>query len=449
MNVPVVYLIISIILIILLTSRLKVHPFVVLLLVALAYGFFTGMPLELIITSINEGFGDTLKKIGLLIVLGVIIGAFLENSGGAYALAEKVLRMIGKKRVPTAMGIIGYVVSIPVFADSGFILLSPINKSLPKKAGISLAGPAVALGLGLTATHVLVPPTPGPVAAAGILDADLGLVVIMGVVVSALSLIPGLFFAIRYASRTYIDPVPEIKDEEITDRMKDAPGALRSALPIAVPILLILLKSIFPSSDEAPDSSMEKIISFMGEPFIALLIGMFLSLLLPKKLDKSMLSTSGWAGKALRDAAIIILITGAGGIFGKVLQNSGIAEMLGETLGRINLSIWLPFILAAAIKTAQGSSTVSLITTASIMMPIMGTLGFDTEIEKALVVAAIGTGSAVFSHANDSFFWVVTQLSGMDVKTGYRLWSAGTAILGISGGVVLYIMSFIISTLQN
>lgn len=445
----IIYLIISIILIILLTSRLKVHPFIVLLLVALAYGFIAGMPLDLIITSVNEGFGDTLKNIGLLIVLGVIIGAFLENSGGAYTLAEKVLRIIGKKRIPTAMGISGFIVSIPVFADSAFILLSPINKSLSKKAGISLAGTAVALGLGLTATHVLVPPTPGPIAAAGILDADLGLVVLLGLIISALAVIPGLFFAIKYASRTYIDPNPELKDSEISARMKDAPGALKSSLPILIPILLILLKSVIHSPGGNADSNVEKFISFIGEPFIALLIGVFLALLLPRKLEKSMLSTSGWVGKALMNAATIILITGAGGIFGKILQNSGISEMLGEILSDINLSIWLPFILAAAIKTAQGSSTVSLITTASIMMPMMGTLGFDTEIDKALVVAAIGTGSAVFSHANDSLFWVVTQLSGMDVKTGYRLWSVGTAVLGISGGLILYLMSFIINVLQN
>jgi GntP family gluconate:H+ symporter len=445
----IIYLIISIILIILLTSRLKVHPFIVLLLVALAYGFIAGMPLDLIITSVNEGFGDTLKNIGLLIVLGVIIGAFLENSGGAYTLAEKVLRIIGKKRIPTAMGISGFIVSIPVFADSAFILLSPINKSLSKKAGISLAGTAVALGLGLTATHVLVPPTPGPIAAAGILDADLGLVVLLGLIISALAVIPGLFFAIKYASRTYIDPNPELKDSEISARMKDAPGALKSSLPILIPILLILLKSVIHSPGGNADSNVEKFISFIGEPFIALLIGVFLALLLPRKLEKSMLSTSGWVGKALMNAATIILITGAGGIFGKILQNSGISEMLGEILSGVNLSIWLPFILAAAIKTAQGSSTVSLITTASIMMPMMGTLGFDTEIDKALVVAAIGTGSAVFSHANDSLFWVVTQLSGMDVKTGYRLWSVGTAVLGISGGLILYLMSFIINALQN
>ena len=440
----VIYLLLSVVLIILLTAKLKIHPFIALFLVALLYGLFAGMPLNEIVNSVNQGFGDTLGKIGLLIVLGVIIGAFLENSGGAYAIAEKVLKLIGKKRVTAAMGIVGYFVSIPVFADSGFLLLSPLNKSLSKKANISLAGSAVALALGLTATHTLVPPTPGPIAASGILNADLGLVLIIGIVISALALIVGILFAIKYASKTYINPNPDMTEAEIDAKLKEAPGAVKSSIPIIVPIFLIILKSVTTALDGDVNGNLFKLISFIGEPVIALLIGMFLSFLLPKKLNSDMLSTTGWVGKSLRDAASIILITGAGGIFGKVLQNSGIASVIGDTLANINLSIWLPFLLAAAIKTAQGSSTVALITTASIMMPMMSTLGFVTELEKAIVVIAIGAGSAVFSHANDSFFWVVTQLSGIDVKTGYRIFSLGTFVLGTSAAIFLFIFYLII-----
>ena len=440
----VIYLLLSVVLIILLTAKLKIHPFIALFLVAIFYGLFAGMPLNEIVTSVNQGFGDTLGKIGLLIVLGVIIGSFLENSGGAYAMAEKVLKIIGKKRVPTAMGIIGYIVSIPVFADSGFLLLSPLNKSLSKKAKISLAGSAVALGLGLTATHTLVPPTPGPIAASGILNADLGLVLLWGLLISALALVVGLFFASKYVSKTYIDPNPDVSDAEIEAKLKDAPGAFKSSIPIIVPILLIILRSLVNQFGKDPDGTLVQFISFIGEPVIALLIGMFLSFLLPKKLNKEMLSTTGWVGQSLTGAASIILITGAGGIFGRVLQNSGIADVIGSTLADVNLSIWLPFLLAAAIKTAQGSSTVSLITTASIMMPMMNTLGFVSEMEKAMVVIAIGAGSMVFSHANDSFFWVVTQMSGMDVKSGYRLFSFGTFVLGTSAALILFIFYLIL-----
>ncbi|HSJ68236.1 MAG TPA: SLC13 family permease [Anditalea sp.] len=433
-----IFLLISVVLIILLTARFQVHPFLALFLVAVFYGFLTGMPLDLIIASINDGFGETLGKIGLIIIFGVIIGAFLENSGGAYALAEKVLLIVGKKNVSVAMSMIGYFVSIPVYADSGFILLAPLNRSLAKKAGISLAGPAVALGLGLTITHTMVPPTPGPIAAAGILDANLGLVMLIAVPVSAFALMCCLLYATKYAAKTYIEPNPDISEEEIQHRLKDAPGIVKSSIPVVVPILLILLKSIVESIEIF--SPHLQIISFLGEPVVALCIGAILSLSLPKKLEKKMLSSDGWVGKALKDAASVILITGAGGIFGKVLQNSGIAATLGESLAGVNLNIWLPFLLAAAIKTAQGSSTVALITTASIILPMMGPLGFETERQKAIVVVAIGAGSAVVSHANDSFFWVVTQLSGMGVKTGYRIYTVGTFILGGSAALFLYVI---------
>jgi GntP family gluconate:H+ symporter len=188
----------------------------------------------------------------------------------------------------------------------------------------------------------------------------------------------------------------------------------------------------------------ESFILFIGEPFIALLIGMFLSFLLPRTFELSMLSTSGWVGKALKEATSIILITGAGGIFGKVLQNSGIAETLGQALTGIEMSIWLPFLLAAAIKTAQGSSTVALITAASIMLPMMDSLGFVSSLDKAVVVVAIGAGSSVFAHANDSFFWVVTQLSGMDTKMGYRLFSLGTLVLGVTAASTLFLLYLIV-----
>lgn len=277
-------------------------------------------------------------------------------------------------------------------------------------------------------------------AAAGILNADLGLVMMLAIPVSAVALVAALIYSTQYVSRTYIDPIPEVDQEEMAARMKQATGALKSSLPVFVPIILIVLRSIVNMYEETINAEVASVILFIGEPFIALLIGMFLAFLLPRKLDSSMLSTSGWVGKALKDATSIILITGAGGIFGKVLQNSGIAEMLGQLLSNIDLSIWLPFLLAAAIKTAQGSSTVALITAASIMTPMMDTLGFVTEMEKAMVVLAIGAGSSVFSHANDSFFWVVTQLTGMDTKMGYRLFSLGTFVLGLTGATTLFII---------
>ena len=441
----ILFLLLAVLVIILLTTRLKIHPFLALFLVSIFYGLAVGMPYADIIDSINNGFGNTLGKIGLIIFLGVIIGAFLENTGGAYSIAEKVLKIIGSKRVPTAMGIIGYIVSIPVFADSGFLLLHPLSKGLSKKAKISLAGTAVALGLGLLASHTLVPPTPGPIAAAGILGADLGLVIALGFPISFLALLAGIIYAKKYVSKTYINP--DLDDKYKEQKVRDdegSPGAFKSSIPIIVPILLIVLKSLLNPERSGWDNDFIKLVQFLGEPVIALLIGVFLCLLLPQKLDKEMLSSTGWVGKAIKDAASIVLITGAGGIFGSILQNSGIAEVLGTILTDYNLGIFLPFLLAAALKTAQGSSTVALITAASIILPMMPSLGFENEIDKALVVVALGAGSSVISHANDSFFWVVTQMSGMDVRTGYRLFSTGTLVLGVTAIICVFVAQLIL-----
>lgn len=438
-------LLVSVLIIILLTVKYKVHPFLALLCAALFFALFSGMSLDTIVQLVNDGFGITLGKIGIVIVLGVIIGAFLEHSGGAYKLAEVVLRLIGKKNVHAAMGIVGYIVSIPVFADSGFIILNPLNKSLSKRAGLSIVGTATALILGLMITHVLVPPTPGPIAAAGIIGADVGLVMLVGLVIGMLSLVVAVIYCKKMGSKYYIDPNPEVTEEAIQEKMKQAPSAFKSFLPILIPILLIIGKSImdFNLTEGQEPSGLVKLISFVGSPVIALIIGMLFSFLLPKKWDREMLSTTGWVGKALADASNIILITGAGGIFGTILQNSGIADTLADSLSGANLGIWLPFFLCAAIKTAQGSSTVALITTASIIAPLLVTMGFTTEMDKALVVAAIGAGAMVVSHANDSGFWILTQFSGIDVKTGYRVYTLGTLVVGTFAALLVFMASFI------
>jgi GntP family gluconate:H+ symporter len=427
------------------STKFTLHPFLALLFAALAFGFLTGMPLSTIVKSINDGFGGTLGYIGIVIVAGTIIGTFLEFSGGAYTLADRILKIIGQKRVRLAMSIIGYVVSIPVFADSGFVILSPLNKALSKRAEISLAGSAIALSLGLTVTHCLVPPTPGPIAAAGILGADLGLVILFGMFVAALALVAGWLFAEKYASRIPIDPNPDISMKEIEAKMNEAPSVMNAMSPILTPIVLIVLRSVseFPSRPLG-DGIVRTFFGFVGEPVIALLIGVILAFNLPRKLHKSMLSDSGWVGTGLRSATIIILITGAGGSFGKVLQNSDIAAVIGNTLSDAKIGIWMPFLISAMIKTAQGSSTVALITTASIMSPIMEPMGFESEIAKTLVVLSIASGAMVVSHANDSFFWVVTQMSRMDVKTGYKLQSLGTLITGLTAVTVTWIISLVL-----
>ncbi|MBN2634799.1 MAG: GntP family permease [Prolixibacteraceae bacterium] len=433
---------ICILFIVITSTRFKVHPFLSLLAAAFLFGLFTGMPLEQIIESVNSGFGGTIGSIGIIIVAGIIIGAFLENSGGAQTLAGFVLKLVGKKRVHSAMGIIGYIVSIPVFADSGFVILSSLNRALTKKAKLSLAGTAVALSLGLIASHTMVPPTPGPIAAAGILDADLGLVILIGLVTSIFGLTVSILFSKRIGKKIYINP--DFGKESTTEESPGnyQPPVLKSFLPILIPIVLIVLRSVadFPTHPFG-EGDLKSIISFVGHPVVSLFIGVLISLFLPEKFDKEMLSTTGWVGDALKTAAIIILITGAGGAFGKVLQNSEMATLLGDNLKGPGFGLLLPFIIAAAIKTAQGSSTVALITTASIVAPLLVPMGFETEISKAMAVIAIGAGSAVVSHANDSFFWVVTQMSGMNINQGYKTQTLGSAILGFSSIIFLTVLN--------
>ncbi|HCZ22205.1 MAG TPA: gluconate transporter [Rikenellaceae bacterium] len=436
----VVLLILAVAFIVVSTTKGKVHPFLALIFAAIGFGLLSGMPFEEIVGSVNEGFGDIVGHIGLVIVIGCIIGTFLEESGGAYVMAQGIVRLAGKKRIPLAMLIVGCFISIPVYADSGFVILSPLNRAITKKSGISLACTAIALSLGLTITHCLVPPTPGPVAAAAILGADLGLVILIGLIISVFVAAESYFFVTKYAAKTYIDPDPngEITVEE--DNSKDAPSAIRSFMPVVIPLVLIVLKSIsdFPGAPFGEGVTAD-VLDFIGEPVIALLIGMVLSFFLPKKFERELLSTTGWVGKSLTSAAVIIMITAAGGSFGMVLRNSGIADILGESLAGANFGIWLPFVIAAALKSSQGSSTVAIVTTASLIAPMMDVLGFVTPIAKAFAVMSLCSGAMVMSHVNDSFFWVVSQLSSMNVKTGFKFHGLGTLLAGLTAMIIVWI----------
>jgi GntP family gluconate:H+ symporter len=401
------------------------------------------MPFPAIGKAIQEGFGVTLGYIGIVILLGTIIGAFLEKSGGAFALAEKILAAIGLQSVHFALSLIGFLVSIPVFCDSGFVILAPLMRALSKKAGVSTAGTGIALALGLLSAHTMIPPTPGPVAAAGIFGADLGYVLIISLPVGFSAMLAGWFFAFKVAARFPAENTTRL--EAVTDALPGkAPGTLKTMLPIALPIVLIIGKSVatvpgFPLSE----SLVLDLVLLLGEPMMALLVGVFVAFTLPKPFTLSMWSQSGWVGQAMIDAAIIIMITGAGGAFGKILQVSGMVSELGKDLPLTQLGIFLPFLLAALLKTAQGSSTVAIITTASILAPLLPGLGVETPLHAACMVVATGAGALVVSHANDSFFWVVTQMSGLQVKAGYQLHTMGSLILGCTAMLVLSLIFWI------
>ncbi len=440
-------LFIAIVFIILLTSRFQWHPFIALLIVSLGYGFAVGLSTEELIQSLQDGFGTTLGSIGMIIVAGLIIGTFVEESGGAHVIANFFVKIFGAKRIHWAIGCMGYLISIPVFADSGFVILTPLNKALTKKLGVSLAGTAIALGIGLTAAHTMVPPTPGPLAAAAIIGADLGWVIFIGLITSGVGLLVGIPFAKRMGNKIYIEP-DSLSESDVIQSQEELPSLTRTLLPILIPLALIVSKAII----QFPGFPMSKgpiiaVIDFVGHPIIALLIGVYFAIRIPKKRDSNRLSEKGWVGKAIKGSATILLITAAGGAFGKVIQASGVHLSVEPLLKTLPLGIALPFLIAALIKTAQGSSTVAIVTTASIVFPMLTALELTSTIDKALVVVAIGAGATVISHANDSFFWVVTQFSNMTVPQGYRLHSMATLLLGLTALATLFIIKAGISLL--
>lgn len=423
--------------------KFDIHPFLALFVGAIIYGLMMRMSPDLIIKSISDGFGGVLGSVGLLILLGVILGTFLEKTGGAMVIAEKVLKWVGEKSVNLSLMLSGWILSIPVFGDSTIIMLNPIAKSLSSKSGISYAATIVAVSLGAMASHSLVPPTPGPIATAGILGADLGQVIFYGGLVSLLTLIPLYIFVQKWVTKIPLKPVLVANEKEI--KKEDRPKFISSLVPILVPLTLIIIASIanYPTKPLG-ESVLIKAIQFLGTPVIALLIGAILSFTLPKKFDRKLLSSSGWIGEAILLAAPVILITGAGAVFGKMLQNSGVGELVTSTMSDANWGIFLPFLIAFGLKTAQGSTTVAMITTASIIAPILGPLGLDSETMKVFTTIAIGAGALGISHANDSGFWVVTQLSGMSTKQGNLSHSLGTMIAGTTAITLVYILSLVV-----
>jgi len=429
--------------IIIATVRFKLHPVLSLTIAAITSGFLLGMNTKAIMEHMTNGFGKTLSGIGLVIAFGSIIGMYLEKTGSTKVLTDTILKWVGLKRSPLAINLAGFVVSIPVFCDSGFIILSSLNKSLSKKSGIPLAFFAISLATGLYAAHVFVPPTPGPLAAAAILDAELGTVLIVGLLVA----IPVCFTGYLWAR--FISGYLKIKMNENSDVIENAglgkhrPSAFMAFLPLLAPLVLIALKSgaNYPTNPLGT-RNLFKTIDFLGSPIVALLIGVFLSFYLAKKHEKS--QKQDWIATALKQAGSIVLITGAGGAFGAILRTVDIATILNLESTTGTGGLLLCFAIAAALKTAQGSSTVSIITTAAIAAPLLATFGLESTLDKALGVLAIGSGAMTVSHINDSYFWVVTQFSNMEVKQALRGYTTATLLQGVVGILLIVLIHVIL-----
>ena len=452
--------IIAVILMIVAISKFKIHPFLSIMGVSLILGLVAGIPLVDVkdangaVTSqglanvIGAGFSGTFTSIGIVIILGALIGSILEATGAAFKLADLVIKLVGKKRPELAILLMGWVVSIPVFCDSGFVILNPIRKALVKRTMTSSVAMTVALSAGLYISHVSIPPTPGPIAAANTLGIGNNLLLVMGMgaLCSIAPLIAGYFFA-KYIGKKVkagddIDNGEVVKTyEQLVAEYGKLPGGLNALAPIIVPILLMALGSI--SSMAGWSGMTAAVCGFLGTPIIALAVGTIfgvIQLSVAGRMDKFYEITN----ETLKTVGPILFVTAAGGVLGKVISSSDMVNYITANAAALEtIGVFFPFILAAILKSAQGSSTVAITTTAGILAPLMGVLGFTTPVSAALAVMAIGAGAMTVSHANDSYFWVVTNFGEMTPDQGYKTQTMGTLILGIAAMAEIFVLSLI------
>jgi GntP family gluconate:H+ symporter len=433
-----IFLLAGIAMIVILTARYRMHAFFALLIACFVVGLGVQMPLTTIIDSIKEGFGNIMRSLGLIIVLGTTLGIILEHTGSTRVMAAFILKKVGEKNAALAMSITGFIVGMPIFCDSGFIVLNGLNRSLANRTGVSVIITSVSLATGLMAVHCLIPPHPGAAAAAVTIGVDFGKLILVGIATAIPAMIVGYLWA-NYAGKKI--PVPVVEEEIIPEAMLKPPSVIKAFLPVVIPIILIAIKSFLGIEKFAKESRLS-IFSLLGEPVIALSIGVLLAF------NCSSAWTRNSISKQLQDAAEkaggILVIIGAGGAFGAVLAATKIGEHFSDVLPLASLGLLFPFLLTSILKTAQGSSTVAIITAATIVQPLLPSLGLDTEPGKLLCVLSMGAGSMVISHANDAYFWVIAKFSGLDMKTMLKVYSVSTLLMGLTTLLMVYLLSLII-----
>ena len=427
-------LLIGIVLIVILTTKYKVPAFFALFSACLLVGLAIGLPLGDVISLIKDGFGNILKSLGLIIVLGTALGLLLEYTGSTTIMAAFLVKKLGDKHAPFAMSITGFIVGLPIFCDSGFIVLSGLNKSMARRTGIPIAIMSVSLATGLYAIHCLAPPHPGSTAAAATIGVDFGKLMLSGIVVAVPAMIVGNLWA-RYAGKNTADKITE---DIAVNHIGNHPSLVRACLPIIVPIVLIGLKSFLVTGTTGYRGWLFLLIS-LGDPVIALLIGVLLAF--NGKRGWKKIETGKILQEAVEKAGGILVIIGMGGAFGAILTAAKIGDHFSHSLALGSMGIFFPFLLTSVLKTAQGSSTVAIITAASIVLPLLPALGLNSENGKLLCVLAMGGGSMMISHANDAYFWVIAKFSGLEMKTMLKVYSIATILMGLTTLTMVYILS--------
>ncbi len=439
--------VVAVVLMIVAISKFKVHPFLSIMGVSLLLALVAGIPLTEIADVIGAGFSGTFSSIGIVIILGAFIGSVLEQTGAALKLADMVIRLVGQKNPELAIELMGWVVSIPVFCDSGFVILDPIRRALVRRTGVSSVAMTVALSTGLYISHVFIPPTPGPIAAASTLGIgdNLLLVMGMGVLCSIFPLIAGLVYAKFIGKRE--KSADEVADsgevvktyEELVAEYGKLPSGVNSLAPLLFPVVLMALGTI--ASMAGLSGFALDLCTFLGKPVIALAVGTVLAIVqlsTAKKMDKFYEITND----TLKTVGPILFVTAAGGVLGKVIASTTLVQYIIDNAGFLmDMGIFFPFLLAAILKTAQGSSTVAITTTAGIMAPLMAPMGLDGAVLASLTVMAIGAGAMTVSHANDSYFWVVTNFGKMTPQQGYKTQTLLTLFMGLASIVGIFLVS--------
>jgi GntP family gluconate:H+ symporter len=435
-------------------SKWNLHPFLALMGVSLCLAIVSGIEIAEIPNLIGSGFSGVFSSIGIVIIWGALIGAILEKTGAAIVITQAILQVVGPKKPRLALLIVGWIISIPVFCDSGFVILNPIRKNLATKTAASSTELTLALGTGLLISHVLIPPTPGPIAAAGALGIgnNLFTLIMMGTLVSAPTLIVA-YVCSRKIGRSMTSCEEENSAQQececvgILDHQNQEISVLEALFPIVLPIFLMAMGT-FVGLLSVPQA-VKDWISFLGAPMIALTIGLLFAIALLFK-QKCTSSFYELTSQTLALVGPILFITAAGGVLGKVIVAAGLVDWIQlHAQGFVGMGLFFPFILAALLKTAQGSSTVAITTVASMMGTyadpdsLMSALGFTNTMAAALVALSIGAGSMIVSHANDSYFWVITQLGGLTPAQGYRSYSLMTFILGCTAMASVFLLSLV------
>ena len=438
---------IGLLVLILLILKTKVHVFIALIIASCIIGLAGGMAPTAIAGTITKGFGGTLGGIGIIIGLGVMMGQIFEASGAAERMARVFLKLFGKGREEFAMAVTGYVVSIAIFCDSGFVILSPLARALSKETKKSMVSLSVALAGGLVITHSLVPPTPGPLGVAGTFGIDVGNFLLLGLVVSIPMTLAVMFYGKWLGKKIYQIPgdkegewqrPPYQKPQYDTNggaNAKKLPNAFVSFMPIVLPVVLILLNTVL--SALKATGPIATFFFVVGTPIFAVLIGTLLAIFMLTR-GQSRESVINTLEASIKSAGIIILVTGGGGALGQVIKDAGVGNYIAQGIAATHIPvILLPFIIATLVRFVQGSGTVAMITAAGITAPIVAASGGNM----VLGALAATVGSLFFSYFNDSFYWVVNRLSGItDTKEQIRVWSISTTIAWAVGFAALLIL---------